>query len=128
VTGEIEVGSGRFSADGRRGTCGTLVIMDMETLQYPIGRFLWNVEADLDSRQAWLKAIEDTPAELQKVVSDLTEQQLDTPYRAGRLDGSSGGPPLCRRSSQLICAVQVGSHGGFSYNQGLRSDRLGGPH
>ena len=55
--------------------------MDMETLQYPIGRFLWNVEADPDSRQAWLKAIEDTPAELQKVVSDLTEQQLDTPYR-----------------------------------------------
>ena len=53
----------------------------METLQYPIGRFPWNVEADPDSRQAWLKAIEDTPAELQKVVSDLTEQQLDTPYR-----------------------------------------------
>ena len=67
--------------DGRCGTCGTLVNMDMETLQYPIGRFLWNVEADPDSRQARLKAIEDTPAELQKVVSDLTEQQLDTPYR-----------------------------------------------
>ena len=55
--------------------------MDLETLQYPIGRFSWNGESSPQIRDAWLRVIEETPAELRRVVAGLTEVQLDTPYR-----------------------------------------------
>ena len=56
---------------------------DLETLSYPIGRFSWNVTRGATHRDEWLRAIEATPAELRRVVSGLTDAQLDTPYRPG---------------------------------------------
>ncbi len=55
--------------------------MDLETLQYPIGRFQW--DAVCPNRSECLRAIEDTPGELRRVVRGLTEEQLDTAYRPG---------------------------------------------
>ena len=57
--------------------------MDLETLQYPIGRFFWNGEAGEELREGWLKDIESTPAELRRSVAGLNATQLDTPYRPG---------------------------------------------
>lgn len=57
--------------------------MDLETLRYPIGRFCWSSEIGPGSRDQWLRAIEDTPGQLRRVVSGLTVEQLDTPYRPG---------------------------------------------
>jgi hypothetical protein len=57
--------------------------VDLETLQYPIGRFAWNGESSAQFREEWLSAIETTPAELRRAVSGLTDDQLDTPYRPG---------------------------------------------
>lgn len=57
--------------------------MDLESLQYPIGRFQWNGESDSGDREGWLQAIADTPDQLRLAVSGLTQEQLDTPYRPG---------------------------------------------
>jgi hypothetical protein len=57
--------------------------MDLETLQYPIGRSSWYVEHTSNNRDEWLLAIEETPGEVRKAVSGLTAEQLDTPYRPG---------------------------------------------
>jgi len=59
--------------------------VDLETLQYPIGRFSWDAQtgSDSDQRDEWLRVIGDTPGEVRRVVSGLTEEQLDTPYRPG---------------------------------------------
>jgi hypothetical protein len=53
--------------------------VDLESLQYPIGRFRWDNQTD--SREASLRAIADTPAQVRQVVLGLTEEQLNTPYR-----------------------------------------------
>jgi hypothetical protein len=55
--------------------------IDLETLRYPIGRFSWNEISG--SREEWLSAIRDTPAQLRRAVRGLNEAQLDTPYRPG---------------------------------------------
>lgn len=55
--------------------------MDLETLQYPVGRFSWNGETSSQARDERLRVIEETPAELRRVVAGLTGEQLDTPYR-----------------------------------------------
>ena len=62
--------------------------MDLETLQYPIGRSSSyvesaNIENGSQKRDEWLRIIADTPDEVRRVVSGLTEKQLDTPYRPG---------------------------------------------
>jgi uncharacterized damage-inducible protein DinB len=55
--------------------------MDLEALQYPIGRFRWNNENTPRNRDEWLSAIGETPQELRRAVSGLADEQLDTPYR-----------------------------------------------
>jgi len=57
--------------------------MELETLQYPIGRFSWNGESDPQIREEWLGIIAGTPDELRRVTAGLSEDQLDTPYRPG---------------------------------------------
>lgn len=57
-------------------------------LQYPIGKFTWNLGgegllASPAERQAWIGAIERTPAALRTAIAGLNEGQLDTPYRPG---------------------------------------------
>ena len=57
--------------------------MDLENLQYPVGRFQWTGEYDPGNRGEWLQTISDTPGNVRRVVDGLTEEQLDTPYRPG---------------------------------------------
>jgi len=54
-----------------------------ESAQYPIGRFRWEPENASQNRDRWLQIISDTPGEVRRVVSGLTEAQLDTEYRTG---------------------------------------------
>lgn len=57
--------------------------MDLETLQYPIGRSRWKGEGGARNREEWLCVIADTPREVRRVVAGLSDAQLDTPYRPG---------------------------------------------
>lgn len=53
----------------------------LEQLRYPIGPFEMPSDFDAESRIAWIEAIASFPARLKKEVLDLTDEQLDTPYR-----------------------------------------------
>jgi hypothetical protein len=55
----------------------------MEDLRYPIGLFEHQGEITPDQLALWSKDIETTPARLREAVAVLSEEQLDTPYRAG---------------------------------------------
>jgi DinB superfamily len=57
--------------------------VDLETLPYPIGRSAWYIENGPQNRSEWLQTIADTPVEVRRIASGLTESQLDTPYRPG---------------------------------------------
>jgi hypothetical protein len=55
-------------------------------LRYPIKKFTWDrrgkgLLASEAERREWLGEIEATPARLRAAVAELTEAQLDTPYR-----------------------------------------------
>ncbi|NVJ87514.1 MAG: putative metal-dependent hydrolase [Algoriphagus sp.] len=55
-------------------------MIDIEFLKYPIGRFSIPEQPDL---QEALDQIKRLPDNLQKAVPNLTDSQLDTPYRPG---------------------------------------------
>lgn len=55
----------------------------LEKLRYPIGRFTVNTEYDHAIINKWIDTIEQLPLKLRKLVSHLSEEQLDTPYRPG---------------------------------------------
>lgn len=57
--------------------------MDNEALRYPIGKFDKPERITLETVNRWIDEIEHLPHLLRKVVHDLTEKQLDTPYRPG---------------------------------------------
>lgn len=57
--------------------------MDLETLQYPIGRFIAPTFVTGSDRTKWLQAMADEPVRLRMATADLTGEQLDTPYRPG---------------------------------------------
>lgn len=52
-------------------------------LAYPIGKFTPPAEFNSDLRARWIDAIASLPGHFRAVVSDLTDEQLDTPYRPG---------------------------------------------
>jgi len=52
-------------------------------LRYPIGKFNAQPAANERERQKFLDDIEEAPARLKDVVQDLSDKQLDTPYREG---------------------------------------------
>ncbi|SDO18918.1 YfiT family bacillithiol transferase [Alkalicoccus daliensis] len=54
----------------------------MEKLQYPIGRFTQAGYTD-DEINAWIMEIEEIPGQLKEAVGELSDEQLDTPYRPG---------------------------------------------
>ena len=54
-----------------------------EDLRFPIGKFVWPESVSADERASMIDRIADTPSKLHAVVHDLSEQQLDTPYREG---------------------------------------------
>ena len=53
----------------------------LDQLRYPIGRRERISHVTPAQRAEWIEAIEQTPAVLRAVVSGLTQEQLDTPYR-----------------------------------------------
>jgi uncharacterized damage-inducible protein DinB len=52
-------------------------------LSYPVGKFQRPASLSPDERRSAIAAIASTPADLRAAVRDLTETQLDTPYRPG---------------------------------------------
>jgi len=49
--------------------------------RYPIGKFNWEGHTTDEQRRQHMDEIAATPARLRDAVKDLSEQQLDTPYR-----------------------------------------------
>jgi len=56
--------------------------MDLEQLKYPIGQFEHTGKITNEDVQNWINEIAALPKQLQIVVEGLTDEQLDTPYRA----------------------------------------------
>lgn len=52
-----------------------------EDMRYPIGKFDPNFEVSIENRKEFIQTIENLPARLREIVSDLSDEQLDTPYR-----------------------------------------------
>ena len=55
----------------------------MYELRYPIGQYKAPTLIDKVQRDKWIKDIATLPARFRDVVSKLTPEQLDTPYRPG---------------------------------------------
>ena len=55
----------------------------MDDLRYPIGKFEWKGSGGTDQLNRWVDEIEEAPAQLRLAVRDLSQVQLDTPYRPG---------------------------------------------
>jgi len=53
----------------------------METLRFPIGRFEADPQPTRAKHKGWIDHIGAVPGELRALVQDLSERQLDTPYR-----------------------------------------------
>ena len=51
--------------------------------RYPIGQFDKNIHLTKEMRSDFINTIETLPSQLRKEVENLSEQQLDTPYRDG---------------------------------------------
>jgi len=51
--------------------------------RYPIGKFDRSVVVTKEMRDEFIKTIETLPSQLRKEVENLSQQQLDTPYREG---------------------------------------------
>lgn len=54
-----------------------------ETLRYPIGRFKAPEHVSADDRARWIDEIAQLPLLLHGAVEDLSDGQLETPYRPG---------------------------------------------
>ncbi len=52
-----------------------------EDLRFPIGNFDKNIEVTSDLRKKFIQTISDLPKNLEKAVENLSDEQLDTPYR-----------------------------------------------
>ena len=56
---------------------------EMESLKYPVGRFVWPAEVSSDELKEAIKIIDALPAKLRNVIGGLDELQLNTTYREG---------------------------------------------
>lgn len=54
---------------------------ELEKLKYPIGQFVPPVAVSDQDLQNYISVIENHPAKLRSLVSDFSEEQLNTPYR-----------------------------------------------
>ena len=55
----------------------------MDDPRYPVGKFEYDGPMSDEQRCAFLSELADAPAKLRAAVKDLSEGQLDTPYRPG---------------------------------------------
>ncbi|WP_282054331.1 YfiT family bacillithiol transferase [Maribacter luteus] len=53
----------------------------MEALKYPIGHFEYSAKVSKAIVDGWIKDLEELPLILERLVGDLTMEQLETPYR-----------------------------------------------
>jgi len=51
--------------------------------QYPIGKFTFSTDPDKQERERLIGNLEKLPSEFKASIQDLTDDQLDTPYRSG---------------------------------------------
>jgi len=56
---------------------------NVESLQYPIGKFQFEAAPGTEQLGRWIDQIAETPAQLRAAVAGLSPEQLDTPYRPG---------------------------------------------
>ncbi|RMB57687.1 putative metal-dependent hydrolase [Dokdonia sinensis] len=56
---------------------------DITHLQYPIGKASIPTEISEEKLQEWITTLELLPVRLSTLVSDMSDEQLDTPYRDG---------------------------------------------
>ena len=56
---------------------------ELEQWKYPIGRFKYEGEYDEATRTQYLESIRTLPARLKSITENLSEAQLDQPYRPG---------------------------------------------
>ncbi len=54
---------------------------DIESLKYPIGKFSRPDTITADHHENWISELENLPERLLKIVSPMTNDQLQTPYR-----------------------------------------------
>lgn len=52
-----------------------------EDLHYPIGKFDKNIKITPELRQEFINEISALPSNIKKAIEDLSDEQLDTPYR-----------------------------------------------
>ena len=57
--------------------------IDLEKLKYPIGTYEVPDPITEEHLSEWISILEQLPARLEAMVSGLTEEQLETPYRPG---------------------------------------------
>ena len=57
--------------------------MDTADLRYPIGKFAFPAEVSDNDRRLFIEQIAETPANLRASLEDLSQEQIDTPYRPG---------------------------------------------
>ena len=55
----------------------------MTDVRYPIGQFDPPEEITEEIKNDWIQTLEDFPSKLENLVKNLTDEQLDTPYREG---------------------------------------------
>lgn len=55
----------------------------MKDLRYPIGIYSFDAPLTMEAVENWVKEIEVAPFQLREAAGDLSEGQLDTPYRPG---------------------------------------------
>lgn len=55
--------------------------LDLEKLKYPIGQFRFPDNISEDELRGYITDIEQLPEQLRELVSGLSEEQLNTPYR-----------------------------------------------
>jgi uncharacterized damage-inducible protein DinB len=60
-----------------------LVDTELELLRYPTGRFSYKTPLSFEEAKGKIEEIKALPGRLREVVSRLSDEQLDTPYRSG---------------------------------------------
>jgi hypothetical protein len=57
--------------------------LSLETLRYPVGKFKFPETVNMEEIATAIKTVEELPSALRQAVSNMNEEQLNTPYRDG---------------------------------------------
>lgn len=57
--------------------------LELETLRYPVGKFVFPEHVSSEEIAIAIKTIEELPSALEKAVGQMNDKQLHTPYRDG---------------------------------------------